>query len=226
MSMLSTLFAPLARTSALKLMQRGRTEEQQAIIKYFLSEGGCLSSFTVMKDKDFDKLLYDAVSSIDMKERALAKLGLDPTQVGDVNPIFLDGYYFDLDEVEKGNILLKTGRDDLTRCSSYELTCLLFGREQLYAYSYKFSMINLEVLEEASEFFYNAIDSVEIDTRVTEKLLTGKGCMGALNWRYETSTFLTLKVSVPGNSFICSLRPENEQSLMGLKHLIRDRKNR
>ena len=226
MSMLGTLFAPLARSSALKLMQRGRTDEQQAIIKYFLSDGGCLSSFTVMKDKDFDKLLYDAVSSIDMKGKALAKLGLDPTQVGDVNPIYLDGYYFNPIEVEKGNILLKMGRDDLTRCSSYELTCLLFGREQLYAYSYKFSMINLEVLEEASEFFYSDIDSVEVETKVKEKLLTGKGCTGSLNWRYETNTFLTLKVSVPGNSFICSVRPENEQSLMGLKHLIRDRKSK
>jgi hypothetical protein len=221
----STFLEPLAKEANVKLLQKGRTEDQQAIIKYFHTGGGCGGGFSVLKDKDFDKLLGDTVQSVDVKANAMMKLGVDPAQVNEVSPVFIDGYYVDFKDVEKGDIFIKEGKDDIFRSSSYELACILFGVHQLYIYSYRFSLVNLQTYEEAYEFFYRDIDSISIDTDTREKLTTGKGCLGFLNWRYIPNPSLKLFITVPGSKFSCSMRPELEQSVMGLRNLVRDKKN-
>lgn len=225
MSVGSMILSSIRRAGEVKLLQKARTPEQQAAIKYFLAGGCCGGGLLGWNDREFDSHLAQKVSSVDMHSNALRKFGLDASQVKEIPPIFVDGYFVDWEAVGRGEIFLKEGKDNLTRASSYQLTCLLAGREQLYSYSYRFSTVNLAEYEEAEEFFYRDIDSVSMDIDTKDKQVPGKGCLGMFNFRYVANPSLKLYITVPGNKFVCAMRPENEQVVMGLRNLIRDKKN-
>jgi len=209
-------------TARKSILLKGRTPEQQSVIKYFISDGGCLSSIITMNDTDFDRILQGKVSSLKIEEMAIAKLGVDPSQIKDVKPIFLDGYYFD---EEDKDIFIKTWcKDNVDRCSKYQLSGIFFSQEQLFMYSYLFDLTNLKVSEKTAEYFYHDITSVSVDTVVIEKMRLNKGCLGFLDFSYYTSQFLKMEITTAGKLFSCSVRVENEPAINGMRHLIRERK--
>lgn len=115
-----------------------------------------------------------------MQSMALQKLCIDESQVKEINPIFLDGYYFDDEDTD---IYIKTGKDNVDRCSKYQLAYIFFSREQIYLYSYLFDLTNSKITEETVEYFYKDITGISIDTKAREMPVTGKGCTGFMNFR-------------------------------------------
>jgi len=246
--LLGLAFGGLAKGALLKAETRGRTDEQQAVIKYFNTEGGCFGGgFFGFKDKDFDKVLEDKVQEFDIYQMALNKLCVEESKVKEISPILLDGYYYDHnrslgdalgtgkmdgksinvigDSADRVGTYVKAGKDNLIRFSKYKLTCVLCSVKQMYLYSFRFDLTNLSTREEVVEIFYKDIDSVEVVTRVNDQAIPAKGCLGFLQPpKYETYTYPELKITVPGNFFTCSMRVENENAMMGLKNLIRDKK--
>jgi len=239
------IYASAGKKALLKAETRGRTDEQAAVISYFNAEGGCMSGFFGFKDKDFDGHLSSVVGGLNIKAMALNKLCLDESQVGEITPIMLDNYYYDkprwleqavLPGSKGGSVMstgsdavgtyVKIGKDDVYRFSKYMMSCIFCSAEQIYYYSYRFDLTNLSTTEEAAELFYKDIDSVQVMTRVNETVKPNKGCLGFLQPPvYETYTVPTLTLTVGGASFSCSMRPEHENQIHGLKNLIRDKKS-
>ena len=245
MGLFASIFGGVGKNALLKAETRGRTEDQDSVIRYFNSEGGCFGGFYGFKDKDFDNMLSGYVKDLNVMQMALKKLCIDESQVQESSPVFLDGYYFDSfrtlgdalltgradvskimgSEGDAIGTYVKVGKDDLYRFSKYRLSCLLFSADQLYYYSYRFDMTNLNTREETAEFFYKDIDSVQVITKVSDMKVPAKGCLGIFKApKYETYSYPELIITVPGASFSCSMRTENESSLHGLKNLIRDKK--
>jgi len=194
----------------------GRPAEQVRVIDYFQSAGGLMG----LNDQGFDQLLQQRIQPLQIFNMAVEKLGVDPSQVQLVKPIFLDGYHFDPND--DGVILAKTGRDGVTRCSKYELSAILFGQEQLYMYSYCFDTATYEVEEKTAEYFYSDVESVSVDTYDTEVRYRAAGCMAKPT--LGTSRFLIVSLQTAGDCFVTAVRPENISAINGLRNLVREKK--
>lgn len=68
---------------------KGRNSEQKQVIKYFYGDGGCLSS--TMKDDEYDAMVQAKVKSMDFRQKALNKIGLDESQVSEIEPVHFEG---------------------------------------------------------------------------------------------------------------------------------------
>ena len=77
----------------IKRLCKGRTTEQQQVIKYFLGGGGCLSSG--LSDEQYESMVMAKARSMDFKKKALDKIGLDESQVNEIEPVHFEGYWFD-----------------------------------------------------------------------------------------------------------------------------------
>jgi hypothetical protein len=233
------LYNQAQRKVILKLECDKRTKEQIGVIKY-MNTGGCGSVFGV-DDNDFDQILASNVQKLNIYNMAIQRLCVDESDVKEINPVLLDGYFFDRFRflgdaaIAKNSLIadknsdsvgtyVKIGRDDLIRFSKYKLSCILFGKEQVYFYSYRFDLTNLNVREETAEFFYKDIDSIEVTRKINDRWIEGKGCLGFLKGEYGTFTYPEVRFTVPGNSFSCSMRTENESAIIGLKNLIRTKR--
>ena len=58
------------------------------MIKYFYGEGGCLSFLSPgLKDEDYDAMVQAKAKSMDFRQKALNKIGLDESQVSEIEPV-------------------------------------------------------------------------------------------------------------------------------------------
>ena len=76
---------------------KGRNPEQQSVIKYFLgSGGGCLSMFSSgLTDEQYEGMVMSKAKATDFRAKALGKIGLDESQVNEIEPIHFEGYLFE-----------------------------------------------------------------------------------------------------------------------------------
>ena len=119
--------------SEMNQRMKGRTPEQKKVIKYFYGEGGCLSFISPgLKDEDYDAMVMARVKSMDFRQKALNKIGLEESQVSEIEPVHFEGYMFD----EK-KTLAKWGKDKVWRSSAYQVSWLFFSSAQIYVYQYK-----------------------------------------------------------------------------------------
>ena len=195
---------------------RGKTPEQKRIVKYFLATG-CLAAIFRISDSEFDQILTNKVSQYDIYQMALDRLGLDPEQVREINPIFLDGYV-------RTSMLQRIGNDLVPRSAEYSLTCLLFSENQLYRYTFMFSLAKGDTWEYSEEYFYKDVTSVSVIKENDEQKYIS-GCLGLDLTRVNVIT-PQLKLVVPGTHFTCAMREEHEVNVLGMIAKLREKKER
>ena len=174
-----------------KPLKEGKTNEQWKYIeKYFFSMGGCLKPS--MTDDEYFADVQKRKNSLNLKQRALNKLGIDESDVQEVAPVEFAGFNFSGDYMAK------------SWCSSkYETTWLFFGDNQIYMYNYIFDMTSNYKQERTEEYFYkdvtnfsSTLESVEIRIPPKYGCLGQKSALGSL----DTSQF---SIVVPGDKFTC-----------------------
>lgn len=216
-------FAEQAEKKALiTKLSRGKSDVQKKVIKYFMGEGGCLGAGS-LKDADFDAMLNAKLSSIDFKQRALTKIGLDLSQVSEIEPVRLNGYVFNSD-VE---LPYRYGKDNAWRSSTYHVTWLFFSDEQLYAYKYVFRMDSDSVIENIQEYFYKDITAISTTREVEEKIFAkAAGCIGKVNYIRENVEWDAFHIYVPNGDFYCTAKSTDytRNAIQGMKAKIREKK--
>jgi len=135
---------------------RGKTKEQKQIIKYFMSTG-ILGMIFRISNSTFDNLLKRKVDefSSQIETRALDAHGMDYDEVKEIRPILVENHY-------RFSRYFKIFRDHTFRASEYQMTYLMFGEKQLYAYSYIFDLTGADTVEQTKEYFYKDITNVEV----------------------------------------------------------------
>lgn len=116
----------------IKKLCKGRSEDQQQIIHYFCDERGCLSKG--IPDSDFDANKVRQISALNLKQKALNKLGIDEDQVKEVDPICLEGPAY------KTSTWRRRGGDQTNRYSAYQVTYIFCSSDQVYAYQYTINL--------------------------------------------------------------------------------------
>lgn len=199
---------------------KGRTAEQQQVIKYFLGSGGCLSSG--MTDEQYHAAVMAKANSMDFKQKALNKIGLDESQVNEIEPVHFEGYYFD-----ERKTYAKPGRDRIWRSSAYQISWLFFSSTQVYVYQYTFNMDEDGKKETTEEYFYRDITNFSTSSDTVEKEVLEKvNCNGEATYSRRNVDSNRFALVVPGDKFYCSMEQSDytERAIQGMKAKLREKK--
>lgn len=196
---------------------KGKTAEQKQTIKYF-KDSGCLAALTGMKDDAYDQMVQTTLNRLNLKNKALGKIGLDDDQVKEIPPIFLHGYNYDKDA------LTRVGSDGRSRSSKYDATWLFFSDTHVYMYAYTFDMTSGSKKEKTEEYFYKDITNFSTSNESIE-VTQFSGCKKDKVSKRMVE-FSRFKLVVPGDKFFCSTTgvPDAEQSVSAMKQKLREKK--
>lgn len=210
---------------------KGRNPEQQKVIKYFSGAGGCLSSN--LNDQDYDAIVMNKVKSTDWKQKALDKIGLDETQVNEIEPVFFHNFVFYVrdndsnDPNDLGNLLIIRGKDKKWRSSRYQLSYILFSSDQIYVYQFTFNLNTDEKNERTEEYFYKDITNLSTITNTVEREAPEKkNCGGGQVISRTQIEINEFTITVPGDKFNCAMyaNEESERAIQGMKAKLREKK--
>lgn len=220
--MTENAFNAATRSVELNTALRGRSPEQQKVIKYFYGYKPCCLS-SEMKDSEYDALVQSKLTGIDFKQKALNKLGLDESQVNEIEPVFFYGYRFDSKKA-----YARRGKDGIWRSSAYELTWIFFSDTQIYVYKNIFNMDEEGKRESTEEYFYKDITNFAAVSD-TEEVITyegTQGCSGNVIFKRSNIDSSTFKIVVPGESFICAMQASDyaERAIQGMRAKLREKK--
>ena len=216
MGCLTSIFGDTQRA---KRECKGRSSDQQQVIHYFLDERGCLAKG--IPDSEFDANKERQINALNLKQKALNKLGVDEDQVKEVDPICLIGPVYD-----KG--WRRRGSDNINRYSVYQVTHIFCSAEQVYVYQYTINLDSDEKKERAEEYFYKDITNfTTIDDTEELEFEVVKGCMENSDTERIKVNTNSFKIVVPGEAFLCSMVPndETEGKIQALKAKLREKKS-
>ena len=209
---------------AAKGQKKNRTSEQQKVISYFSPASGCigaLKNLGNLKDEQYEEMVANRVKQYNSMEKALQKLGIDIDMVKEVKPIYFEGYYFD-----DSKTMARLNKQNEWISSSYECTWIFCGSEQIYVYSYRFSMIEDGKKETAEEYFYKDITNISHSSETIEKDVYDSSCISS-KVGHKNVNYNTFMLSAMGDKLYCSMHAsdDNEKAIQGLKNKLREKKN-
>jgi len=193
---------------------------QTRVIEYFMHNaiiGGRNYAGSMKYDADYDELVKSQISINDVKTRAFVKLGLDESELTEIEPIHFENYYFgsedDIDEYVKysitsswnrpeqmrnSNVMIGIGKDGKLRSSVYQVTWLFSTPKQVCVYQEIIYLHKNETDEITRQFLWKHITSMT-GLRNTLKI---KSQSGQISEKVDV-----FQLSVAGDSFICSMTP-------------------
>ena len=201
-------------------MLKGRTPDQQKVIKYFFQSGGCLSK--PISDDEYESMVMNKAKSMDFKQKALGKIGCDESQVKEVEPIHFEGYMFD-----DKKALAYRGKDGVWRSSAYQISWIFFSSTQVYVYQYTFNLDEDGKKERTEEYFYKDITNFSTTSESVEKEVPGKtSCTGNTEYIRTTVDTNLFALIVPGDKFFCAMQQNDytEKAIQGMKAKLREKK--
>lgn len=176
----------------------------------------CYGKITVwpVSDEDYDKSVNDY--TVNIKTRALEKLGVDESEVNEVAPIILVGYEFDAD-IQR----VKIGTDKIWRSNIYKVVVLFFSRNELHSYSMRFDTLQDKKTEGTDVYFYQDIVSVSTASS------TYKVKVGNTNNSEITITLESFRLTTKGGtSLTVNLFNSRygQESVNAMRALLREKK--
>ena len=179
--------------------------------KTFEHEDGCLKSLGTMNASQYAALVDSEIKSMNTKQRALSKLGVEIEEVSEIEPLHLSGYnYVSSDRwflIDNGNWYTSEAHD----------TWLFFSESRVLWYRMIITMKTGAVKEETEEFSYKDITSVSSSSANWEKKI-GK--------KVETHTVNEFAMKVYGEAYRATIygNPNIEPQLKAMKNKIREKK--
>lgn len=213
-------------THSTALLQLGIACLFASIPFIFLSgvAGGLLMAFGILfmvlffvktpKDKDIDADLFGYFANANLKERALARLGIDESEITEIAPVYLDGYYFD------STAAVRVGKDGKARSSLGRAVYFFFTQNEVYCYTYTVSLIESMFSEDTDTYFYT--DIVSVATTTGTGTITDKTGKKTKNYQYDS-----FKLTTSGGTYMeAGLRDKAgaERSIIGMRNLVKAKK--
>ena len=202
--------------SEVKNRYKNRNDEQKKVIRYFAVEG-CLSK--TMSDVQYDELVKSTISKQDFKKKALDKIGLDESELKEIDPVHFEGWAY-------GNNIsyAKRGKDGNWRSSAYQVSWLFFSSTQVYLYQNTIHFDKDDKKVATEEYFYKDITNFSTSSDTVETPY----------WDYkqkktllESINYNRFALTVPGDKFYCSLDQNDytERAIQAMKAKLREKKS-
>lgn len=209
------------------------TPEQLQAWRYFTNpmKDGCLTKWNHVSDAEFDKLVQDqlAKNGLQTTARAIKKLGIEPEDIADFEPIIMEDY---IPEMSTAENLCKRGEDGVIRTSNYQSTWIMCSKDEVYIYQCTFSLIEDDKVDKCEEYFFKDVTNfttIEVSDEVTVKEEGETGCLGkkgediVKKYKLEKTKF---RITVPGEKIECAmeLNEDTQNNIRRLKQLLREKK--
>jgi len=192
-----------------KRLSSGKTPEQTQVIEYFVRDEGCINKN--IADDDYMAMVRRKRDGLNLKQKAIGKIGLDEDQIKEIPPAMFEGFVFK-------NAYAKRRATGNWISSAYQVSWIFFSSDQVYLYSYTFNMDEDKKTERTDEFFYKDVTSFSTSSE-TE---TAKGNQGQ-SIEVESNKFAMV---VPGDKLYMSMDGVDnaEQIIQGMKQKLREKK--
>lgn len=150
---------------AVRAVCQGKTPDQVKTIEYFCKEG-CMTK--TISDDEYLSMVRQKRDSMNFKQKALDKIGLDEDEVSEIPPAMFEGFEFD-------KAYAKRTAAGKWVSSAYQVSWVFFSSTQVYLYSYTFNMDDEKKNERTDEFFYKDVTSFStLSETETARGLEGK----------------------------------------------------
>lgn len=196
---------------------KNRSEEQKKVVRYFMREG-CLA-FGLLKDEEYDALVMNHIKSMNFKQKAINKIGLDESELKEIEPVTFEGYVFDGGK----KTFSKYGKDKKWRSSAYEISWLFFSSSQVYLYQYMFNLDEDGKKERTEEYFYKDITNFQTVSDTIETPVWDPKKDKTILVNVDSNRFA---LTVSGDKFYCSLDQNEytERAIQAMKAKLREKK--
>lgn len=190
-------------------LSKGKNQEQIKTIRFFL---GTTFGPKWGSDSEYESYL-NSIVRLDVQQ-AIDKLGVDESEVNEIDPVLIEGYLFNK------NSLTKKNAQNKWISSGYHATWLLFSATQVYIYRREFYADENRNNVNTLEYFYRDVtafrtgqESFEVQDRLTNRIE-----------QVNTDTF---QVVVPGDDMKVSVNDSSdfERKVQAMKQLLREKKN-
>ncbi|MDR0726006.1 MAG: hypothetical protein LBF59_08390 [Prevotellaceae bacterium] len=200
----------------LRERSKGRSAEQRQALRYFFNDG-CLQK--KVSDETYDAMVEARIKSLNAKAKAMAKIGLDESELKEIEPVHFEGYCF-----EQKKTYSKRGKDGKWRSSAYQISWLFFSVTQVYLYQYTFNMDEDGKKEATEEYFYKDITNFSTSSDTVETPYWDAKQKKVLLENVDRNRF---SLVVPGDKFYCSMvqNEYTERAIQGMKAKLREKKN-
>jgi hypothetical protein len=190
--------------------------------KYFGYESmrfGCNGN--TITDGAFDSIVFNYYKQLNMKQKALGKIGIDESQVGEIEPVSFVWYSFTSKSLKR----FQLGEDGRWRTNVLEITWLFFSDTQIFTYKYEYPLNEGNRKEITQEYFYKDVTNFTSVSEEGDIEIEVESDNGAKKEK-ATKTYDTFKIVVPGESFLCSIKNDEEANarIMGMKAKLREKK--
>jgi len=206
----------------LKEMIKGRNEKQQEVIKYFFGVRGL---FGFMKkrisDQEYDVIVNNTIQSLNLKQKAMDKIGLDESEISEIDPVYFQGWVFGKN---KSVNFAKYGKDGKPRSSAYQITWLFFSDTQVYIYNHTIHFDKDDQNVTTEEYFYKDITNFSTVTDTVEQEIWNN-----ILKKFEVKNINSSKfsITVPGDKLYCSVEQGEyaERAVQAMKAKLREKKS-
>lgn len=214
----------ITEPAELKRLIQGRPQEQQDVIKYFFGKNSFPGEGFLAKritDEEYDSLVASTVKQNSFKQKALDKIGLDESQVNEIEPVHFEGWLYG----KKNNVdWAKYGLDNKPRSSAYQITWLFFSSTQVYIYKHTIHFSKDDKKVATEEYFYKDITNFSTVTDTVEQSFWNNNLK-----KYEVKNIDSndFAITVPGDKFYCSMDQNDytERAIQGMKAKLREKKS-
>lgn len=198
--------SPNAR--AVRQLTQGKNEEQRKTIEYFCKEG-CMTK--TISDEEYLDMVRRKRDSMNFKQKALSKIGLDEEEVSEISPAMFEGFVYK-------NAYAKQNASGKWVSSAYQVSWIFFSSTQIYLYSYTFNMDEDKKNERTDEFFYKDVTSFS----TLSESDTARG-LGGNTFEVTSEQFAMV---VPGDKLFMAMGDiQNADSIIqGMKQKLREKK--
>lgn len=219
--------AKAQEAAAIKNYKKGKTDEQKDCIDFLYNDSGCgcgKALFLKYTMESYEQLVANKLLNLNLRQRAIDKIGLDEDEISEIPPIVLSGYVYE----SNSDVVLVHAENGRAVSSRFNVSWIFFSKTQLYAYSYTFDTISDNTYEKTQDFFYQDITCFTTLQRVVENIeIKMKGCLKKGSTAVKNNYVVdSLNIQVPGASFSFSMRNNDtlEQSIQAAKAMLRERK--
>lgn len=222
-----SMYDKAVKTATLKSMKVGKTSEQKKVIDFFFnSDGdkGCRKLFGVLSNmsmQEYIQMVQKKCGEFDTRARAIEKIGLDESEIQEIEPIKLMSFVYD-DDVEMKY------EEKVVVSNRFAISWIFFSSLQMYTYTYIFDMMSDDTWEITNDFFYSDITCFKTAHLIKEKIdVNVLGCLnGKVSGVKKNYVVDTLDIIVPGYEYSFSMRDNeaSERSIQAAKAMLREKK--
>lgn len=203
---------------------KGLSADQKKVVKYLF--GGILV-FGKMTDQQYDEMIQEKLESLNLRQKAINKIGLDEDQISEISPVNFQGFDLSDDVLKADTYKIYTGKDNKVRSTQYESVWLFFSDSQVYMYKYHFDMVSDNKRENTEEYFYRDITNFSTQSESVKVSVYKQGCSGQKEKDKVTREYGRFGLIVPGDKFFCSTTNSSnvDESISAMKQKLREKKN-